>query len=441
MSMHLGADIQTSIVPIGHFRAIEFIELLIELTPNYPQDYPRWIELAQDTLASLRQRVNGKRDEHAFALAEFVCVIVQHGGTMKADVWAWIGWTFERMTLDYPLLDGKMRNYMLAINKLSQFTLEERISKSMVTLVGYALLVNDDKFPTARPMVVQMVLGLPERYAERSALLHILLTELPKYEEVDWRLLAQVIAPCAAVAGLMGQAGPNLVKNLKVFRHLMQALAHVRPGDGWYDGAFAVVSTLVGHGSGQLRILLDQSPKLLLPFFGAACNKAVAHGTRVFALKALQSAVMVGPNQVGQVYGDTVVASTFDGPEIDQFVAILLKQGFTNQRKCAEEFVAVMRSARSLDERRLTLAELGSALTWAFPEFVKGVRESGVLRVILQCKTSPAVDVESLCTLAGRVIEASCTSDERSALRELAEREPKSALHAHVLELLSTSYR
>jgi hypothetical protein len=439
MSRFLGPDIRTEIFSIGAFRAIELINLLIEITPNCHQDYPTWIEFVYQALIALTQQVNGKRDEHAFALAEFMCVIVQHGGTIKANMWPWIGLALEHMTLDYPLLDAKMRNYTLAMHKLSQFTLDDRISQYMVNLVGYALLVNDDKFPTARPLVVQMFLGLPERYAERSAVLHILGSELPKFDVVDWRLLAQVVAPCAAVAGLMEHTGPGLVRKLAVFRHLMQALAHVRPTDGWYDGAFAVVSALIGKGGGELQVLLDQSPKLLLPFFDAACDKVVANKTRVLALKALQVALTMTAKQVYEVYGTTVIAGAFDGPEIDEFVAVLLETSYMYERKCAEEFVAVMMSARSLDERSLTLAELAKVLRWSAREFVEVIRNSGVLKTILQCRASPAVDVTPLCTLVEQVTTG-CTSEERLSFIELAKKEPRNPLHAHVLQHLSIGY-
>jgi hypothetical protein len=439
-TLSLGAEIRTTIVPISGFRAIELIDLLIEISPNCPQDYSTRIELAHEALAALKQQVKGRRGEHIYALAELVCVIVQHGGAVKVEIWQGIGCALGDMTLDYPLLDGKMRSYMLAVNRLSQFRFDDRISKYMMSLVGCALLVDDDKFPTARSLVVQMVLGLPERYAERSSVLRILLAELPKYDVVDWRLLAQVIAPCAAVADLMAQAGPNLVKNLKVFKHFMQALSHVRPCDAWYDGAFAVVSALIRGSSGELRVLLDQSPVLLLPFFDAACDKSVANRTRVLALRALQEAVLAAPEQVNQVYGTRVVARAFDGAEIDEFVALLFGKFYMHQKKCAAEFVAVMSSANALDERPLTLAELGSVLKRQICEFVGVVRDSGVLKIILQCRTSPAVDVEPLCTLAERVIAAGCTSEDRRAFRELAEREPRNALHAHILQLLSTNY-
>jgi len=154
-------------------------------------------------------------------------------------------------------------------------------------------------------------------------------------------------------------------------------------------------------------------------FSDAAANANLASEARAAALAVLTKSMEQIPVFVMRDCGEKVVAEFYEMKEIDEYVSALMGQANRHPgwgRKCAQEFVAAMRSATKIADRPRICRALEAFMENPASGFVDFVRESRVLPEIVKLEPHADVAMEGMIALAGELIGGGLGDDVMSAI-------------------------
>jgi hypothetical protein len=420
LSWTMAPEMHHMVLKPESFRGLPFLQLLLETAAKL-DDLSSYHETVRECLTYLGG-LSVKRDEHAIAIAQIGCLMMIRSVPVRAEFVQFIQVIFSKMLPEHPQMDSALRSYLAGVATTTLSFTVKLPENDFKSVLFKALLSVDGSFPTAKPLVIDFFKNAGGKYAEGSRILRFLPAEVAKYELIDGRALIETVAPYTNVSGVLSTHAPTIGKQPKAFGQFIDALWSFRTDEPVFEDGIAFVATLIQLSVAYLPAVLTNNARVVRPFVSTIINPTLSLPTRIIALKTLKALVTAAPLAMAEICTDNVIAEAFSGPEMDEFVAQLIRLAASGEfpaAKAGVELVGLARSATSLsDFTAVARAIEGAGQDRLCPEIIDAAREARVLLRLLEIPD--ARDVGGLRGLAVKILAKERDPAVRTELRNAA---------------------